>query len=113
MAVCVIVLSNDKLLEGFTVAKRNRYRELESKVTIGIAADVAVFVLYLLVAGAGIVALKVIAAIVAILGSLLALGFLFMSGELLKKRSLWMTVAFASVLLCTIVSLVCNFPAPK
>ena len=113
MAVCVIVLSNDKLLEGFTVAKRNRYRELESKVTIGIAADVAVFVLYLLVAGAGIVGLKVIAAIVAILGSLLALGFLFMSGELLKKRSLWMTVAFASVLLCTIVSLVCNFPAPK
>ena len=95
------------------MAKRNRYRELESKVTIGIAADVAVFVLYLLVAGAGIVALKVIAAIVAILGSLLALGFLFMSGELLKKRSLWMTVAFASVLLCTIVSLVCNFPAPK
>jgi cell division protease FtsH len=43
----------------------------------------------------------------------LALGFLFMSGELLKKRSLWMTVAFASVLLCTIVSLVCNFPGPK
>ena len=95
------------------MAKRNRYRELENKVTMFIAADVAVFVLYLVVAGAGIVALKVIAAILAILGSLLALGFLFMSGELLKKRSLWMTVAFASVLLCTIVSLVCNFPAPK
>ena len=95
------------------MAKRNRYRELEKKVTLMIAADAAVFVLYLLVAGAGIVALKVITSIVAIIGSLLALGFLFMSGELLKKRSLWMTVAFASVLLCTIVSLVCNFPAPK
>ena len=95
------------------MAKRNRYRELEKKVTLMIAADVAVFVLYLLVAGAGVIALKVITAIVAIIASLLALGFLFMSGELLKKRSLWMTVAFASVLLCTIVSLVCNFPAPK
>jgi hypothetical protein len=78
-----------------------------------IAADAAVFVLYLLVAGAGVVALKVITSIVAIIGSLLGLGFLFMAGELLKKRSLWMTVAFASVLLCTIVSLVCNFPGPK
>jgi hypothetical protein len=107
------VLSNNKLLEGFTVAKRNRYRELENKVTLFIAADVAVFVLYLVFAGAGIVALKVIASIVTIMGALLALGFLFMSGELLKKRSLWMTVAFASVLLCTIVSLVCNFPGPK
>ena len=95
------------------MAKRNRYRELEKKVTLMIAADVAVFVLYLLVAGAGVVALKVITAIVAIIASLLALGFLFMSGELLKKRSLWMSVAFASVLLCTIVSLICNFPAPK
>ena len=95
------------------MAKRNRYRELEKKVTLMIAADAAVFVLYLLVAGAGIVALKVITSIVAIIGSLLGLGFLFMAGELLKKRSLWMTVAFASVLLCTIVSLVCNFPAPK
>jgi hypothetical protein len=107
------VLLNNKLLEGFTVAKRNRYRELENKVTLFIAADVAVFVLYLVFAGAGIVALKVIASIVTIMGALLALGFLFMSGELLKKRSLWMTVAFASVLLCTIVSLVCNFPGPK
>lgn len=95
------------------MAKRNRYRELEKKVTLMIAADVAVFVLYLLVAGAGVIALKVITAIVAIIASLLALGFLFMSGELLKKRSLWMSVAFASVLLCTIVSLICNFPAPK
>ena len=95
------------------MAKRNRYRELEKKVTLMIAADVAVFVLYLLVAGAGVIALKVITAIVAIIASLLALGFRFMSGELLKKRSLWMSVAFASVLLCTIVSLICNVPGPK
>ena len=95
------------------MAKRNRYRELEKKVTLMIAADAAVFVLYLLVAGAGVVALKVITSIVAIIGSLLGLGFLFMAGELLKKRSLWMSVAFASVLLCTIVSLICNFPGPK
>ena len=95
------------------MAKRNRYRELENKITLLIAADVAVFVLFLLFSGLGVVALKVITAIVTIIGSLLALGFLFMTGELSKRRSLWMTVAFAAVFVCTVVSLICNFPAPK
>jgi len=94
------------------VAKRNRYRELENKITLLIAADVAVFVLFLLFSGLGVVALKVITAIVTIIGSLLALGFLFMTGELSKRRSLWMTAAFAAVFVCTVVSLICNFPAP-
>ena len=92
------------------MAKRNRYRELEKKVTLMIAADAAVFVLYLLVAGAGVVALKVITSIVAIIGSLLGLGFVFMAGELLKKRSLWMTVGFGAIALCTLVSLLCKVP---
>ena len=94
------------------MAKRNRYRELEQKITLFICADVAIFILYLIFAGLGVIAMKVITAIVAIIGSLLALGFLFMSGELLKKRSLWMSAAFAAIFLCTVVSLIANFPSP-
>lgn len=89
---------------------RNRYREFEKKATMIVLADLAVFLLYLLFAGLCVIAMKVITAIIAIIGSLLALGFLFMSGELLKKRSLWMSAAFAAIFLCTVVSLICNFP---
>ena len=89
---------------------RNRYREMESLMTKIILGDVLMFILYLVSAGLGWSVLKVITAIIAIIGSLLALGFLFMSGELLKKRSLWMSAAFAAIFLCTVVSLICNFP---
>ncbi len=94
------------------MAKRNRYRELEQKVTLVILADTAVFVLYLLFAAMGIIGLKVVTAIISIIAALLGIGFLFMSGELLKKRSLWMSAAFAGIFLCTVVSLITNFPSP-
>ena len=40
------------------------------------------------------------------------LAFLYMTGELQKRRSLWMVVGFISVLACLLVSLICNFPSP-
>ncbi len=94
------------------MAKRNRYRDLEQKMTLLIFADAAIFVLYLLFAGLGVIAMKVITAIIALLGSALMLGFLYMNGEILKKRSLWMSAAFAAIFLCTLVSLITNFPSP-
>lgn len=94
------------------MARRNRYREMEFNMTRILIADAAIFVLYLLFATFNVVALKWIMAIIAIIGSGLCLGFLYMTGELLKKRSLWMTVGFASVVLCTLVSLILNFPGP-
>ena len=56
------------------MAKRNRYREMESLMTKVIVGDALVFVLYLLFAGLGLTVVKVAAAIIAILGSLLGLG---------------------------------------
>ncbi len=92
------------------MGKRNRYREMEFYMTRVLLGAAAVFVLYLLFAAFNVTALKWILAIIAILGSGLSLGFLFMSGELLKKRSLWMTTGFAAVILCTLVSLILRFP---
>ncbi len=93
------------------MAKRNnRYRQFDFLMTRVLIADAAVFVLYLLSAALGWGFLKGLTAIVAIVGSGLCLGYLYMSQELLKKRSLWMTVGFAAVVLCTIVSLLCKVP---
>ena len=39
--------------------------------------------------------------------------FLFMSRELLRRRSFWMTVAAACVIICLLFSLILKFPAPK
>lgn len=94
------------------MGRNNRYRQMEHTMTQILMADAAVFVLYLLFAACNVVALKWITAIIAIIASGLCLGFLYMTGELLKKRSLWLSMGFASVVLCTLVSLILSFPGP-
>lgn len=88
----------------------NRYRKMEYTMTRLLLAEAAVFVLYLLFATFNATAMKWILAIIAIVGSGLCLGFLYMTGELLKKRSLWLSTGFAAVVLCTLVSLILRFP---
>ena len=90
---------------------RTRYKQMERYMTYGLLIDVALFVLYLLFASLGITWLKVIVAVLAILLSLLILAYLFITRELLRRRSLWMTVASGAIILCTIMSLLLNYPA--
>lgn len=94
------------------MAKRNRYKEMERYMTYVLLGEAAAFVLYLLFAGLGIGWLKVTLAIIAILVAGLCLAYLYMTGELLRKRSLWMSVGFASVTLCLLVSLLLSYPGP-
>lgn len=97
------------------MAKRNRYREMESLMTKIILGDVLVFVLYLVCAGIGgdvLSVLKVITAIIAIFGSLLCVGWLYLTGEFTRRRSLWMVTAFISIVICVVVSILLNYPCP-
>lgn len=94
------------------MAKRSRYRQMEDVMTKILIADALIFIVYMVSASTGIIALKVITAIVAILASLLCLGFLYISGEILRRRSLWMVTGFGAVALCTLVSLILKFPCP-
>lgn len=94
------------------MAKRSRYRELEFNMTRILLIDTAVFLLYLLFAGFGVIPMKIITAIVAILGSLLCLGFLYLCNEFKRRRSHWMILGFAAIAFCTIVSLITNMPSP-
>ena len=91
---------------------RNRYREMENIMTKIILADVVVFILYLLSAGLGWSVLKVITAIIAIFGSLLCVGWLYLTGEFTRRRSLWMVTAFICIVICVVVSLVLSYPCP-
>ena len=94
------------------MAKRNRYREMESLMTKILLGDALVFVLYLLCAGKGWVIFKVISAIIAIFGSVLCVGWLYLTGEFSRRRSLWMVTAFICIVICVVFSLLLGYPAP-
>lgn len=94
------------------MSSRKRYKEMEEMMLRILIADTVVFALFLLFAGLGVVAMKVICAIVTIIVSGLSLAFLYITGELRKRRSLWMVVGFISVLVCLLVSLLCHYPSP-
>ena len=100
------------VLEVCPVAKRNRYREMESLMTKVIIVDAIVFVLFLLCASKGWVVFKVITAIIAIVASLLALCWLYITGEFPRRRSLWMITGFFGILICILASLLLKYPAP-
>lgn len=93
--------------------KKNRYKKMETVVTAVLCLDAVIFLAYLIFAGIGQIAVKVITAISCILISGAVLYYLYMTRELLRKRSLWMTLGAACILLCVLVSLILNFPAPR
>ncbi len=91
--------------------RRNRYKQFESNMILSLIGDLALFLLYMLFASMGIIWLKVILAIFCGLLSLGLLGILYLSQELTRPRSLWMTVAAASIAACLLTSLLLNYPA--
>lgn len=90
-----------------------RYQQMEKYITYGLIADAVLFILYLIFAGFGIIWMKVILAVLAFLLSAAILGYLYLTKELLRPRSLWMSVAAASVIVCLLFSLILNFPSPS
>ena len=96
------------------MGRRNtRYKKMERMITAALCVDTIIFVAYLVFAGTGLIAMKAVSSILCILISGAILYFLYMTRELLRKRSLWMTLGAACTLLCVLVSLVLNFPAPR
>ena len=94
------------------MAIRRRYKDIERFLTQILIADAAVFVLYMFFAGMGLVFLKVTATILCLLASIACLALLYMTGEMKKARSRWLVMGFGAIILCTLVSLVLNYPSP-
>lgn len=90
----------------------NRYKQMELKMSCVLIANLFLFIIFLFAAGFGVIWLKVITAIIAIIASILCLGFLYLSQELLRRRSFWMTTAAAAILICTLFSLILGYPSP-
>ncbi len=93
--------------------KQSKFQALELRLTVTLLADAGMFLLYLITAGAGIIWLKVITALLAILIAAAGLGLLYLTGELRRRRSLWIGTGFAAIVLCILVSLICNYPSPN
>ncbi|MBR2047995.1 MAG: hypothetical protein IJ960_05290 [Oscillospiraceae bacterium] len=92
--------------------RRNQFRQLERGLTMVILADLVLFILTLAAGGSGIGWLKVIVGLCAILISGLGGTFLVLINEHKRRRSWWMLSAFASLLVCTLVSLITGYPFP-
>ncbi len=94
-------------------SKRSTYKQFEFYVTLGLILDVLLFIGFLISAGNGIIWLKVILAILTFFVSGLCIYVLYASQELLRPRSMWMTVGTVAVSLCLLASLLLNYPSPK
>ena len=72
----------------------------------------AAFILFLFFAWKGIVVPKLIFGIVSMVVSALSVGWLYITGEFSHRRSLWMITTFICIIVCTLVSLIFNYPCP-
>ena len=91
----------------------NRYTKMERYLTLALIISFILFIIFLIASGFGIIWLKVLVAILAILIPGLCLYVLYLTKELLRQRSLWMSVASAAIIICILFSLILNFPSPK
>jgi hypothetical protein len=93
--------------------KLSRYANFERYITLVLIVSTILFIIYMIASGCGIIWLKVLCAILAILAPGLCLYMLYLTKELLRQRSLWMTVGAVAIIICTLLSLILNFPSPK
>ena len=89
------------------------YKQLEFYLSIAVIANAALFFIYMICAGTGVAWAKVFLAILCLILSVGILAVLYFKKELLRPRSLWMTLAAGAVLLLLLFSLVLNFPSPR
>lgn len=92
--------------------RANRYQQMDKFMTYVLLTDLFFFILFLFASGFDAAWLKSATAIISIVISLLSLGFLYLKQELLRRRSLWMTLASAAIIICIVFSLVLRYPAP-
>lgn len=92
--------------------ERKRFQDAQRLLTYILIGCGVLFLIYLFAAGFGVIWLKAITAIIAILASGLCLAYLYMTKLWLQPRTVWMTLASASIIICLLFSLVLRFPAP-
>ena len=92
--------------------KKLRYKKMELIITVALGLAAVLFLVYLIAAGVGATALKITCAVISILVNLAVLYYLYITKELLRRRSLWMTLGADCIIICILFSLILNFPCP-
>ena len=92
--------------------RNNRYLQFERYMTVVLGIALLIFIIFLISSGTGTLWLKVTTAIMNILLTILCLAYMYLTGELLRSRSLWMSTIAAAILICTLFSLILQFPSP-
>ena len=98
-----------RLSEVFSMS--SNYKKLERFLTILLIIDFVVFLLFFISTIAGGIVLRVISILLLILICPYGLWMLYNNKELFTQRSLWLTCGFGGILICTLVSLICNYPS--
>lgn len=91
----------------------NRYKEMERNITIALVIDLILFITFLFASGNDTGWLKAITFIIILILSGLCLAVLYLTKEIMRQRSLWMTVAATAILVCVLFSLILRFPSPN
>ncbi|MBQ6839792.1 MAG: hypothetical protein IJO45_03780 [Oscillospiraceae bacterium] len=93
--------------------RRKRYNQLQQMIGLALLGALVLFIFYWIAAGNEIVWLKVVLSILIFLICAACLGYLFITQELMRPRSLWMTLGAAAIALCLLLSLILHFPCPN
>lgn len=93
--------------------RNNRYKLMERYMGYALTASFLAFLTLMMCSGLDIPWLKLLAAIVAILLPLLCLVYLYLTEELFRQRSLWLSACAAAILVCAVISLILSFPSPN
>ena len=100
-------------MEGIPMANEaKRFKQMETMMTAVLIAATVFFIIYLIAAGSGVIWLKALMAIITILVCGLCLAYLYMTRLLTAPRSLWMSAAAGSIIICTLFSWILGFPSP-
>ncbi len=88
--------------------KTDHFPELEKTLTIVILADLILFIAHLVLGWLGLPVLAIILALVTVAIACFGLWLLINTREFRKPRSLWMTCALCSLILCSLVARICD-----
>ena len=91
----------------------NRYKEMERNITIALVIYLILFITFLFASGNDTGWLKAITFIIILILSGLCLAVLYLTKEIMRQRSMWMTVAATAILVCVLFSLILRFPSPN
>ena len=81
---------------------KNRYKQMEKYLTYVLLGTLLFFIIFLIASGIGIQWLKTVTAILTLIVSVACLAYLYLCKELLRRRSLWMSAAFAAIIICVL-----------